>query len=478
MQMQSLPRVARRPRPTVRDWAGLFDDVPETDVAHVEVEGRLTCDLRGTLYRNGPGKQNFCSYHIEGDGLVRALAFREQGVRFRSRYVRTPKWLKERDSDRPRVRGVGYNLPGGMLRNAFSASGNEASTHIVCHGDELLALWEGGHPYRIQRDTLSTLGATDFDGLLRNSQAFSAHPHIDAQSGRLYNVGIELGPTTRLHTYVREPDRRVRRAATVDLPYATIVHDFALSERWVAVLVAPLVLDLWNALLGRKSFFDALQWKPGRGSQLILIPRDGGRQRVVALESIFSWHVANAYDDGAELVVDLVTHDDYAAIQRDMCDFRSSDFASNAGYALERLRIQTQDSRVQRQAICALPMEFPQVHPRVVARPHRYLYTAANGHNDTPGWFRGLLKCDVQTGVTDYFEFDGHRTVQEPVFAPRPGSAEEDDGWLLAYVHDAARGATDVVVMDARRLADGPVATLHLPHNEGLTFHGTWQPRG
>jgi carotenoid cleavage dioxygenase-like enzyme len=31
-------------------------------------------------------------------------------------------------------------------------------------------------------------------------------------------------------------------------------------------------------------------------------------------------------------------------------------------------------------------------------------------------------------------------------------------------------------VLDARRPADGPVATLHLPANAGITFHGTWRP--
>jgi len=64
----------------------------------------------------------------------------------------------------------------------------------------------------------------------------------------------------------------------------------------------------------------------------------------------------------------------------------------------------------------------------------------------------------------------------EPVFAPRPGGSAEDDGWLLVEVANADTGRAALCVFDARRLADGPIAAVHLKHHTPMRFHGRWAP--
>ena len=54
---------------------------------------------------------------------------------------------------------------------------------------------------------------------------------------------------------------------------------------------------------------------------------------------------------------------------------------------------------------------------------------------------------------------------QEPTFVPRPHATAEDDGWVVCTVFDGETQKTDVVILDAQRLAAGPVATIHLPHH-------------
>ena len=79
----------------------------------------------------------------------------------------------------------------------------------------------------------------------------------------------------------------------------------------------------------------------------------------------------------------------------------------------------------------------------------------------------------VDSGRTDSLWDDGPRTyVTAPQFVPR-GEAE-DDGWLLAWTHDAAQGCGELVVLDATQLARGPVARLALPAPLPAASHVGW----
>ena len=66
------------------------------------------------------------------------------------------------------------------------------------------------------------------------------------------------------------------------------------------------------------------------------------------------------------------------------------------------------------------------------------------------------------------------RFVQEPVFVPKRGGTAEDAGWLLALVYDAEARKSQLVILDAQRVADGPVATLRLRHLIPFGLHGSW----
>jgi all-trans-8'-apo-beta-carotenal 15,15'-oxygenase len=64
--------------------------------------------------------------------------------------------------------------------------------------------------------------------------------------------------------------------------------------------------------------------------------------------------------------------------------------------------------------------------------------------------------------------------VQEPIFVARPGGSEEDDGWLLVMVFDGEAVSSELAVFDARRVSQGPVATVRLGHHVPLGLHGSF----
>ena len=92
---------------------------------------------------------------------------------------------------------------------------------------------------------------------------------------------------------------------------------------------------------------------------------------------------------------------------------------------------------------------------RTVGRPHRYGYTAviAEQRRATvqPGgdcadetFANALIKHDLTAGTAQAHEFGPGATAGEAVFAPAGPQAAEDDGYVVALVHDPDRGARDL----------------------------------
>jgi len=65
--------------------------------------------------------------------------------------------------------------------------------------------------------------------------------------------------------------------------------------------------------------------------------------------------------------------------------------------------------------------------------------------------------------------------VQEPNFVVRPG-APEGEGYLLTIVNRLADNRSDLAILNAKRLTDGPLAVLRLPVRVRSTFHGMAVP--
>ena len=60
------------------------------------------------------------------------------------------------------------------------------------------------------------------------------------------------------------------------------------------------------------------------------------------------------------------------------------------------------------------------------------------------------------------------------MFAPSSPDAAEDDGYLMAFVHNPDRSAANLVILAAQDFTAEPVARIHLPARIPLGFHGSW----
>jgi carotenoid cleavage dioxygenase len=101
-----------------------------------------------------------------------------------------------------------------------------------------------------------------------------------------------------------------------------------------------------------------------------------------------------------------------------------------------------------------------------------------NGYLAAHGAFRktSIARHDLESGALDTFSYGEDVIPEEHIFVAKPGSANEDEGWLIGTSLDTAAGVTRVSVFDARHVSAGPIAQGTLPYALPLGFHGQWRP--
>ncbi|MEZ0363226.1 carotenoid oxygenase family protein [Mycobacterium sp. pUA109] len=487
----------------------------EHDLDLTEITGNLPEDLTGTLYRNGSGRWSVGDTQVESvfdaDGMVSAFVLDGSGVRFRNRFVRTRHYRRVTAAGRLVDRGFAYQRPGGVVGNALRLPANTANTSVMVAPDQLLALWEGGRPHALDLDTLDTRGLCSLGGVLRGPVgAYSAHytydpvagtkvnfgfdpyfPRLDparalrgtrgeARRRRLRELAAEFVPRVRLRLYETDANGVTRYLRAVPLPGMGVVHDMALTPRYAIFVVSPLRINPM-ALTGYQSYWESMKFKHGEPSYVVLAPRDGGPVRVVETDPFYHWHFTNAYDDGADVVVELprFAPQTVAAMKNYTAHIRS-DIAQVDGYGsipdavvLTRFRI-TPSGRVTSEPLADFGCEFPQIDQRRSTLRHDISYVAVQD----PGRFRGqgIARIDHRSGAVQAFCPVGQVLV-EPTFVPRPGGTAEEDGWVLTVGYDEARHRSRLMVFDAAHLDTGPTAEAWLPFHVPMSYHGAFTSR-
>lgn len=468
--------------PAPAPWLPLRRDLPrEHGFEPLRVVGRLPPELAGTLYRNGPGfhiAPDAAFQHIfDRDGAISAVRLDGGSAHGAARVLDSEGQRRERRDGRVRFGGFKARPPGFLWQVATGRIKNVANTHVIPHGDELLALFEFAPPTRVDPETLATLGPTDLGGAVPG--AFSAHPHRVAARAATYNFGLRLSWLRNQLDLFELPDAGApRRLTTLPLPGVPWLHDFVATERHAVFFVSPVHLRADRLLLGGASFGDALEWRPDQGTEVIVVPLDAPHTpRRFRVDPFYQWHFANAWEEDGLITVDFIRYEDFSTSAWLEQIFHGPTEVTAPG-RLTRAVIDPEAETVVHSTLYPAPVEFPRVAPAVEGARHRYVYSAA--HADDSATRRGLqdrlVRVDTRTGDVAEWRAGSGRYVNEPVFAP--GGGGEEEGWVLAPVYDAARDATFLAVLDAGDVVAGPVAEVWFDHRLPMTFHGSWVPAG
>jgi carotenoid cleavage dioxygenase-like enzyme len=182
----------------------------------------------------------------------------------------------------------------------------------------------------------------------------------------------------------------------------------------------------------------------------------------------------NAFEEGGELVVDLVAYDDPSIIDALYLDsLRGEAYRPASPGTLRRYRLPLDGGDARREDLFPAPMELPRIAYRTRnGRPYRYVWAAGSGAS---GAFDSLLKVDVGEGSAERWHEDGC-FPGEPVFVAAPGAEGEDDGVILSVVLDSKAARSFLLVLEAASLRE--LGRAEAPHHIPFGFHGQFAREG
>jgi all-trans-8'-apo-beta-carotenal 15,15'-oxygenase len=440
--------------------ADVENDIPEETLTLVH--GKVPAGLSTTLYRNGPAKfrraGGAAGHWFDGDGLMRKWRVRDGKATLAARFADTPKRRLETKLDAIVQPGFGSARRPGAVVNGPDDT-NPANTSVMMKGGELWALWEAGSPTVMDPETLATKGFKTFRRDLKQ-MPFLAHPRVEPD-GTVWNLG---GGGEQTVLWKLNPDGSLAKTEVLKIDRRSYFHDFTMTARHLIIVLQPWVQEEFKFPLST-----GMVWKPELGTQILVIDKDDlSKRRIFELPAFSFFHLADGWEEKD------------GTIRFDGCLEADPTFGQRSASALLRGERIIAPSPMLTQIVLhasgkaemkptRIAAEFPASDKRLSGSARRFTTHVAHYRNDP--FPHAIASWDWSKGRDDAYDFGDHQLVEEFLFVAK-GEGERN-GWLIGTTLNLSAQASELHLLDARRVSDGPVASWRASMPLPLGFHGT-----
>nr|GEZ17935.1 carotenoid 9,10(9',10')-cleavage dioxygenase 1-like [Tanacetum cinerariifolium] len=135
----------------------------------------------------------------------------------------------------------------------------------------------------------------------------------------------------------------------------------------------------------------------------------------------------------------------------------------------------------------SLSMDFPMINENFTGLKNKYGYAQTVNLEASRisgmAQYGGLMKLHLDdTKPLDYVVMEHHKFPKNTFctgasFVAKPEGLDEDDGWVITFVHDEHLNISRVIIVDAKKFTSDPVAIITLPSRVPYGFHGAFMPK-
>ena len=431
----------------IGNWAPVKEEITEHNL---EIKGEVPRDLNGLFVRNGMNPVSGYSDHwFFGNGMLHGIYLENGKASYKNRYVKTPYY--ENDLN--------------VISSFGDLSASPANTHIVNHAGKLLALEETSLPWELNKD-LETIGVEDYKGKLNT--AMTAHPRICPETGEMLFFAYSMMGEPYLYYHRVSKQGELVQTEAIEIPRPVMMHDWNITRNYVVFMDLPIVSDMDLAVSTGSPF----GFKPECGARLGVMPRDGNNSDVrwFDIDPCFVFHSFNSFEEGNKIIL-------YVSRQQEAMvgGFKDIYGGEKTVARLWRWIIDLENGRVSEEQLDDGACDFPRVNDNRIGLHSEYGYCMQIKTDvESLTFGENLFKYHLESGKRTDHHLGSNVAGGEPVFAPKPGSTKEDQGWILSLVHDRNTRKSKLVIVDAEAFDQEPVAEVMIPQRVPYGAHGSW----
>ncbi|KAL1833222.1 hypothetical protein ACET3Z_002873 [Daucus carota] len=497
------------------------------------VQGAIPCDFPDGVYvRNGPnplyggykstismlGRSNHI--WVEGEGMIHAIYFEKEtstgicSIYYNNRYVQTETFKMESSKNKPcfipTIEGDSAAVLSAYLLNMLrfgKVNKYISNTNVFEHAGKYYSIAESDMPQEIDIHTLETFGTWDVNGTW--NRPFTSHPKKAPGSGELVFMGVDaMKPFLEMGIISADGMKLVHK---VDLDYkrSSLCHDIGVTERYNVLLDFPLILDVNRLIRGGP----LIKYEDKEYARIGVMPRYGNKESIqwFDVQPSSAFHIVNCFEDGDEVVMwacralgSIIPGPDLGL---NRFEYFSNGFKQTCSNSSDRdidadglffsrcyewrLNMKTGEVKERNLSGTKYSMDFPMINENHTGIRNKFAYTqivdtkasSAAGMAKYGGlaklYFEELREeTNEELIKTEYHAFPDNTFCSGAAFVSKIEGREEDDGWIVTYVHNEHTNISQVYIIDAKKFSEKPVAVVTLPNRVPYGFHGAFMRTG
>ncbi|KAI7986804.1 hypothetical protein LOK49_LG14G00692 [Camellia lanceoleosa] len=432
--------------------------LPVEEIGHIAqiegIVGEIPADFpEGVYIRNGAnplwgglksaisvfGRSNHV--WIEGEGMLHALYFTKDtngnwSFLYNNRFVEPQTFKMEKQRNKPSylpaLEGDSPAILAAFLLNAFRFGDVNkiiSNTNVFEHGGKYYSIAENYLAQEIDIFSLSTSDDWNLCGAW--CRPFTSHPKKAPGSGELVVMGVDAVKPYYVVGVISADGKKLIHKADVKLERSTLAHDIGVTQKYNIILDYPLIIDVYRLFRGGL----LLKYEKEKYARIGVMPRYGDADSIPCKsnESIIpgpDWGIDKFkwFSKGFKpLSTSTEEEDDNSSIKDGFLFTCVNEW---------RLNMETGEVKERNLSGSEFSMDFPMINEGYTGLRCKYGYTQ-KGHFGNP------IKME-------HHKFAKNNFCTGSVFVSKLGASKEDDGWIVAFVHDEDTDTSHVILVDAK----------------------------